>query len=582
MSGLFYLLFEMHDFGMKRTIGWRDAAVWESILLALLMCAWLIPNHYPPWMAFHSNAWASIALAFIGIYCLRGMPKQLAVPRASLALLLLAITPLLQYSIGLMPLKSNAIITALVLFGFAVCYQLSYASEACGQEISIGYLVIMAMTFAAIGSTGIASYQWLGYAKNPDLFEVWILPFYEGSRPYANLAQPNQLATLLLCGIMGIGLLWGSRRIGNLSALLGCGWILWGIAMTQSRHALLTLSLWVLACSFFPPKDVSGRVKTTIWILFGCYVVALFSQGMLGRILNADIQSTLVDRNAGEIRLMLWQMALAASTKSFWIGYGWGKSNLGYFGVYLDFKEAIGNIYFEQSHNLILDLALWVGWPIAALILVLSIVWLSRLVKATSSLVDYCILGCVLAFGVHAMLEFPLNYPYFLLPFGCILGLIAGRLGPPKPIVRISKNWMTGVVVGMLVITVVIVIDYLRVEAAFSELRFQVAKIGSGHDESPPRTIVLVDWPDAIALFRATPRTGMSQNEIQHWENLMLYATAPLSIRKVIGAYRVNGYSDEARIWAERSCWLLSEKACAGLYDEWETRKNEDDMVNLK
>ena len=62
----------------------------------------------------------------------------------------------------------------------------------------------------------------------------------------------------------------------------------------------------------------------------------------------------------------------------------------------------------------------------------------------------------------------------------------------------------------------------------------------------------------------------MTLAEIVHWEALMIYNTSPLAIRKVIGANKLNGHEDLARAWADRTCWLLSEKACAGLYDEWQ------------
>ena len=126
------------------------------------------------------------------------------------------------------------------------------------------------------------------------------------------------------------------------------------------------------------------------------------------------------------------------------------------------------------------------------------------------------------------------------------------------------------VIIALLLAQIAVITDYIKIEDSFTELRFQIARIGSDHDESLPRTVFLTDWPDVIALTRKTPYVGMRDDEIDRWQALMIYNTSPLAIRKVIGAYKLNGNEAEARAWALRACWLLSEKACAGLYDEWQ------------
>src|SRR5690606_30949599 len=70
-----------------------------------------------------------------------------------------------------------------------------------------------------------------------------------GGRPYANLAQPNNLATLLLFGLLASVYLRECAVLGRFpSALCSC-LLLFGIALTQSRTAvlgLLVLAGWLL------------------------------------------------------------------------------------------------------------------------------------------------------------------------------------------------------------------------------------------------------------------------------------------------------------------------------------------------
>ena len=124
---------------------------------------------------------------------------------------------------------------------------------------------------------------------------------------------------------------------------------------------------------------------------------------------------------------------------------------------------------------------------------------------------------------------------------------------------------------SLVVFVILVTIDYFKVEESFTDLRFQVARVGPQKEKEQEKInmFILRDWPDVIALSKATPHSGMSEEEINHWEALLLYNTAPLNLRKVIGAYKLNGKYAEARAWANRACWLLQEKACKDLYDEW-------------
>lgn len=133
----------------------------------------------------------------------------------------------------------------------------------------------------------------------------------------------------------------------------------------------------------------------------------------------------------------------------------------------------------------------------------------------------------------------------------------------------LPRSFATLLITGLMAATIIIVVDYLKVEESFSELRFQIARIGTDHNEVLPETIILKDWPDAIALARKTPSPNMSEKEIRHWEALLMYNTSPLALRKVIGANRLNGKEAEAQAWANRACWLLPQAACKGLIDEW-------------
>lgn len=549
----------------------KQISLIDVLLTINLAVGWLLPNHYLPWLAFHENAWVAISLLLIGLRCIPLIKFYVRITTSGLILIAISVLPWVQHLLGLLPLISDAILQSVYLFGAAVAYIIAQQHSRNRFSEFAGYIFV-ATSIASIISSGIATYQWLGMAQDLDLMNIWILPFSESTRPYANMAQPNQLATLLLCGLLGIGWIWNKRYLPSSIALIASAWILWGIALTESRTALLTLSAGIIYLSLVKPKYLGKKEIISAQILFLIFILFLFQKTALANFFGQSIPLSLIERSSGELRIPIWKMSLEASLHHPWLGYGWGRSNAGYFEVYENYKQIFENIYFEKSHNLILDLILWAGWPIAIGLTALGCFWLRRAARAVDSLDRLLVLMALCAFLAHAMLEFPLHYGYFLWPFFVLAGSISDHAKSDcEYFIKISSIYAHGIMLSLVVFVILVTIDYFKVEETFTDLRFQVARVGPQKEKEKEKInmFILRDWPDVIALSKATPHSGMSEEEINHWEALLLYNTAPLNLRKVIGAYKLNGKDAEARAWANRACWLLQEKACKDLYDEW-------------
>lgn len=556
---------------MRLQFNHKNISLIAWLLTLNLAVGWLLPNHYQPWLAFHANAWVALALLLIFLRNAILSKRSVDLKFDSLFLLSFSLFPLIQYVFGIMPLPSDALLGFLSLLGAAIAYILAQHWNKT-QPLGAAACVLAAMTMAAVASTGIATFQWLGLAQDFGLMDIWMLPFADGTRPYANMAQPNQLASLLLCGLLGVAWAWHKRHIGNTVAMIAATWILWGISLTESRTALLTFGLTVTFLTFIRPRYLSTPEIRSVQILFVFYLACLLGKASVATALGLEMPLSVFERSAGELRFSLWKMSLEASLQSPWFGFGLGRSNAGYFLVFDRFKEILGNTYFEQSHNLFLDLALWIGWPLAIMCIIFGGIWFAKAAKKINSPDNLIVFMALFVLLTHAMFEFPLYYGYFLWPFFTLAGSLSGNLKLFSPTsLKIPSLFAISTITGLLVISIVIVSDYIKIEDAFRELRFQTSRIGSAHDETPPKTLLLTDWPDAIALARATPRPGMPEDEIRHWESLLMYHTSPLALRKVIGANMLNGREEEAKAWARRSCWLLSEKICGGLVNEWNT-----------
>lgn len=544
-------------------------SLYDALLTVALAAGWLLPNHYPPWLAFHSNAWVAAVLLLCAMRALGTTAGAVRLSPASVFLLVLALVPCIQFWFGMVHQPSRALLSFLYLLGLAAAFIVGehWSRARPGQPAA---MILLAASIAATVSAGLATYQWLGLTESHGMTDIWVLYRGKESRPYANMGQPNQLASLLLWGLLGIAWAWHKRWLGRWGALCLAAFILFGVALTESRTALLTLTCSVVFLSIRRLKFLDQRTVRAAQGLYLFYLACLLGHAQLGRMIGLDTSLTMLTRTHGELRLALWRMAVDASMRSPWVGFGWENAFDGFFQVFLHHPE-LNDVYFEHSHNLILDLVLWVGWPLGLVITLLLGLWLRRAVLSVTNTEQLLVLAALGVMLVHSMLELPLEYGYFLWPLGMLAGAANAVNLAGRTVATMPRKAVLALVAALFLALGVVVRDYLRVEASFAVLRFQILHIGRNHDQTPPKTVLLTDWPKVIALARATPHEGMSAAEIQAWQDTFAYNPSPLAIRKVIGALMLNGRPDEAKVWADRSCWLLNSKSCSSLIDEWKT-----------
>ena len=537
-----------------------------SVFAVLLAIAWLLPNHYPPWGTFHTDAWlAAVLLLLMGLRLLRS--DTAAISSTVVLITALSLVPWAQFGLGILPLASDAFVNFLYLFGFAAAFFFgeNWARLQPGQPAKF---VLTAAAVASLVSVVLQIYQWLGYANDAGFEAIWVFEFADTGRPYANLAQPNQLASLLLWGALGM---WWIRAKGYIGPRIGAcaaAFILFGVALTESRAAALTATVGVILISARKSAVFDAKQVREVQLLYTIYLLFLVSVEPLAHFLGMTVSATFFDRMASEAtRFELWRMGLYASLESPWLGFGWNHSNDAFLTVFPAFPR-FANLYVKQSHNLPLDLVLWVGWPAAAILLFLMIKWLLKAVTSATDFEQVVTLSAIGVISVHAMVELPLHHGYFLWPFGLLAGSLSAKFGA-SPTTAISGRAAAVPAFALIAVLGLVARDYFRVEAAFSELRFQLMHIGQKHDERPPETVFLTAWRDFIVMARTEPRTGMSARELKHWHDLLLYNTSPLPFKKLVIALVKNGRKEEAEYWAVRSCAVLAAPVCRQLIDEW-------------
>ena len=153
---------------------------------------WLLPIHYRPWVTYTGELFAFLSLfSFVAIY----LKDKIRLPVLSLPLLLLAIIPLTQYLAGELFFFDKALISTLFVFGFWLSIVIGYnlsVEKLDRENIFTGFSIVLLLCGTLTGIIAIC--QWLTL----DAYIPGMVNMQNAVRPYANFAQPNNMATFLL------------------------------------------------------------------------------------------------------------------------------------------------------------------------------------------------------------------------------------------------------------------------------------------------------------------------------------------------------------------------------------------------
>lgn len=524
---------------------------WSSLftglgLLAFLL-AWLAPNHYPPWLTFHSESLVFAALiAFSSALLLRVRPLRFD-GIVWLVWLLVGLV-WLQWCAGLIGYRGDAAVSSLYLFGFALAWLLGLNAAtvpALGEKMES--LVAGVMVLAAALSVYAALAQWLDQETN---FAGLVLAATPGMRPYGNLAQPNQLASLILIAV--VMALW-LHRLGKLKTWQTWAlvvWLSWGLTMVESRSG------WLSACLLGVLVLWRGQPA---WLAVGWRTVAgWWLMLLVMRTIWTSLQSVLLlappirplqamAQDNG--RLVLWRQLLAGIEQAPWFGYGWRQTVAGHKAGTAQLSSGALTDY---SHSLVLDLILWLGLPLAILLLGLMGWWLLRATLRVNTARQLLLLAAALPIMVHSLVEFPFAYAYFLFLAGWLLGGLAALQLGAGSVVWSAERWLVKLAWLISVLAFAGVStwagrEYLDIEEDYRVMRFELRNVGTipqGYEV--PRPVLLDHLGAILRVGRIKPHTGMSAEELEGMRQLNRnYNWATLQVNYAL-ALALNGQAEQA------------------------------------
>ncbi|RKT24963.1 O-antigen ligase [Paraburkholderia sp. RAU2J] len=294
-------------------------------------------------------------------------------------------------------------------------------------------------------------------------------------RPFGNMAQANHLATYIAFAMAGALYLVQTRRLAVGIWLLVSTIFAAGLALTVSRGPWLQMGVIVVAGFWMAFAQIRSepllRRSNREWIIPIALAVLFFVVNALIRWADVhyhlELAQSAADRfkDAGQIapRLALWKYGWTMFRTHPLLGVGWGE-----FPSYqYELVRTLGGVEIaNNSHDIFIDLLAKTGLIGVAIVLFGLVAWLVRVARAPQSATRVFGIALIGVLTMHALVEYPQQYMFFLLPAMFVFGLLETR---PLRLVpaRLSFGAFAVVVFGGLAALYPVYRDYARAEVLY-------------------------------------------------------------------------------------------------------------------
>ncbi|WP_353191103.1 Wzy polymerase domain-containing protein [Pandoraea pnomenusa] len=530
-----------------------------SLIGLTLALIWALPynlvKHTYPISTFYAEALAFSLFAVLGVLSMIAVwqrdARALRMPR--ITWMPLAFVAIILVQRAAMPTELPQLMMTALLYGVAMIV----AVNAGFWLAQLGWRgVLMRWSAAALTLGGLyAVGAQLVQAFHLEAHVPWFVAKYTvtvARRLFGNMYQPNHLATYLSLASAGAFYLWYLRKMPAWLWVVVCAAFDVGICLTGSRTPWLQLALlsafglWMVWTERADPTRTmrrSMRWFVPVAILPLLALVTMFV-GWANVAWGWQLDGSAVARmhQAGQVtgRLNLWEYGLAIFREHWWFGAGWSN----YIDAQFALVDKLGPVEMaDNAHNVLLDLLAKTGIVGTLAVLVPLGFWFARAVRDIKNApiaLAFVLLGML---AIHAMLEYPQHYAFFLLPALFLLGFCE-----TKAIDSVSPT-ATGAINGVIVLFACVAIPWLIADYQRVEVAYRAGKIDTYRTDPALFFAPYGDYAVTGALL--LNRDQLDHKLAAHREALALGA-GPTMIKRYIVLLALAGRDDEALLDIQR------------------------------
>ena len=327
---------------------------------------------------------------------------------------------------------------------------------------------------------------------------------------FGNVGQANHYANLVFLGLASLGFLFARARLNVWALLALAPWLALAAAASASRSVwlytfvFLVLGVW----SLWRGDEAARRAGRALLLIVLCSVVAQLLVAY-GNILDVFGVTSALDR-AGDAgsngqRLYNWNSAWLAIQAHPWLGQGPASFYKASIDAMFLTPPASFPKFAEHAHNLPLNLAAEFGVPIALLVCAGVAWWFIRHLRRPPRAISLWCMAVVGVIGAHSMVEYPLWYSYFLIPFGLCIGF-ADAQDETLPVLRIPRELIGALAVGGLAVLIWVAHDWSAVREAYVRLAAEEPKTSMATREAARAELDRVSRFSVFALHAESLR----------------------------------------------------------------------------
>jgi len=397
-----------------------------------------------------------------------------------------------------------------------------------------------------------------------------------GPRLTANVGQANHFCDLLWLGSVAAAFLYARRSLGAKTALALIVAMLAFSTTSGSRMAWLygvglgalgALAWWRVGGPF---GRRFGGALVAVAIAYAVVATAIAGSGALaglGLTSAEDRTSTGEATQSDAHRLWYWRVAAEAARDHPLFGVGVGRFAGEGLALAMRSESVVPNAADAQAHNVFLQLAAECGIPLALAALVALAVWLGRAWRASGHRPEtVAVVALALPILVHANLEHPLGYLYFL----GLLGLLVGHVrtdpiaAPTLPTARAPADAIRFASFAVLIAAAIGYVQFTQVERATQLLAAQVRagaapqptlELGTRLD-AVPRWSLFGDYAELVELIAVVPTPANAGELAIRCERALAFGPSTPLLARCATIQQVAGHPDRASYFANALCRL--------------------------